>query len=261
MIIDSHAHLDMPEFDEDRADVIARAAEAGIGTIISIGINAESSLKAVNLSEDYENIRATAGIHPNMTQNTDRNDLVRITEMAGKPSVVAVGETGLDYYRDYSDKKTQKKAFLWHLELADKLNKPLVIHCRQAEDDLSAILNDWVIDKGKGLKGVIHCFSDNLKTARNYLKLGLFLSLGGYITYPSARDMENTIKELPLDKLLLETDCPFLPPQKYRGQRNEPSYITQTVNRLAEIKGLSADEISRITTENTIRLLKLERMG
>lgn len=261
MIIDSHAHLDMPEFDKDRVDVISRAAEAGVGTIVSIGIDAKSSLKAVNLSDDYASILATAGIHPNMTQDASKNDLAQIAGLAEHSKVVAIGETGLDYYRDYSDKEIQKKAFLWHLELADKLNKPLVIHCRQAEDDLLAILVDWAGIGSKGLTGVIHCFNGDLNTAEKYLKLGLHLSLGGYITYPSSKNMEKVIQKLPLDRLLVETDCPFLPPQEYRGQRNEPSYIIHTVNKLAEIKGLSADEVARITADNTTRLFNLAEIS
>jgi len=259
MIIDSHAHLDMPEFGQDRADVITRATEAGIGTIITIGIDAQSSSKAVELAKEYGNIHATAGIHPNMVKNTGRDDLALVARLAVRPDIVAIGETGLDYYHDYSDKKLQKKAFLWHLELADNLNKPLIIHCRQADDDLLSVLDDMVINKGKGLKGVIHCFNGDLKTAGKYLKLGFHLSLGGYITYPSAKDMADTILKLPLDRLLVETDCPFLPPQKYRGQRNEPSYITHTVKKLADIKCLSADEVARITADNTVRLFNLKK--
>jgi len=259
MIIDSHAHLDMPEFGQDRADVIARAKGAGVGAIITIGIDARSSSKAIELAKEHGNIHATSGIHPNMTRNASKDDLARVARLAASSQVVAIGETGLDYYHDYSDRKRQKKAFLWHLELSDKLGKPLVIHCRQADDDLITILEDLVIYKGKSLKGVIHCFSSNLKTAQMYLKLGLYLSLGGYITYPSARDMADTILKLPLDRLLVETDSPFLPPQKHRGQRNEPSYIIHTVSKLAEIKGLEAKEVSRITAENTEKLFNLKK--
>ncbi len=261
MILDSHAHLDMPEFNKDRTDVISKATEAGVGAIISIGIDAGSTLKAVKLAEDYSIIRAAAGLHPNMLKSSNEDDFTQISRLAEHPLVVAIGETGFDYYRHYSDKEAQKRAFMWHLELSYKLNKPFVIHCRQAEDDLLAILFDWVFDKSKEIKGVIHCFNGSLKIAQTYLKLGFHLSLGGYITYPSARDMANIIRKLPLDRLLVETDCPFLPPQKYRSQRNEPSYITHTVNKLAEIKGLPVDEVARITADNTSRLFNLSKIN
>ena len=259
MIIDSHAHLDMPEFGKDRHDIISRAIGAGVGAIITIGIDAGSSLKAVELAKASTNIYATSGIHPNMTQSTSKDGLSKVAILAAHPQVVAIGETGLDYYRNYSDKKHQNKAFLWHLELSDKLGKPLVIHCRQADDDLIATLENWCKIKGKGLKGVIHCFGGDIMIARRYLKLGLYLSLGGYITYPSSRNMKETIYNLPLDRLLVETDCPFLPPQKYRGQRNEPSYIIHTVNKLTEIKGLQAEEVACITTKNSMKLFNLKK--
>jgi len=252
-MIDSHAHLDMPEFATDLSEVLERATNSGVSRILSIGIDTTSSLKALELATAHAIIIASAGIHPSNAKLFDSQALADIAQMTKHPEVVAVGEIGLDYYRDYAPREKQKEVFSRQLELAAALNLPVIIHCRQAEEDLLPLLSGG----GGTAGGVIHCFSGNRKTADKYLKMGLHLSLGCYITYPSSKELAEVVKELPLDRLLTETDCPFLPPQGKRGQRNEPSYVTTVVAEIARIKGISVAEVDRATSANAIRLFKL----
>lgn len=259
-LIDTHAHLDMTEFDEDRAEMIARALDAGVGNIITAGTDLESSKKAIEISELYPGIYAAVGIHPQEAATISEADMKQIGELARHPRVVAIGETGLDFYRNYAPKTRQIQALKWHLALAAELDIPVVIHCRQAEADMLEVLHSCILDYGDKhgqYRGVIHCFSGDANMAKEYLNMGFYLSLGGYIGYPSSKGTHNAIRSIPEERLLVETDSPFLPPQSHRGKRNEPAYVPLTVRVLATIKEESYEAIAKVTTQNAQRLFHL----
>ncbi len=259
-IVDTHAHLDMNAFDRDLTDVIARALDAGVSTIITVGTNLESSKKAVKLAERYPGILATAGFHPHDVATVNKANITNLAEIAKHPKVVAIGEVGLDFYRNYSPQEKQLEVMEWQLDIAVELNLPIIVHCRQAEKDMLNLLRDWVsrhkICHGQR-QGVIHCFSGDSDAARQYLDLGFYLSLGAYIGYPASGNAYSVIRNIPEDRLLVETDCPFLPPQSHRGRRNEPAYLPLTVEALAQIREESSETVARITTENAHRLFRL----
>jgi len=263
-IIDAHAHLDMRHFDSDRDDVIRRAREAGVGTIVNVGIDLKSSRRAISLAETYPEVVAAVGIHPNDTATVSREDIDNLAALARSPQVVAIGEIGLDFYRDHSPPERQQASLEWQLALAAERDLPVIIHCRQAEQELVPLLERWAADRqcpaGRVL-GIIHCFSGPVATADKYLAMGFMISLGAYIGYPSSRDMVEVIRYLPADSLLVETDCPFLPPKNRRGKRNEPSYLPQTVGVLAEIRRESPAAIAQTTTANARRLFRLPPEG
>jgi TatD DNase family protein len=256
-IVDTHAHLDMKDFDADREAVIARAIEAGVNTILTVGTDVKSSEKAIALAEKHPQIYAAVGIHPHESTNVQKADIARIAELAKRPRVVALGEMGLDFYRNYAPRDKQFQALKWQLELAGKLSLPVIIHARQAVKEMIEILSDWIKNSHAEPPGVIHCFSENAPTARKYLEMGFYLAFGGYISYPKSHAPE-VIKTIPQDRLLVETDCPYLSPQKYRGRRNEPAYTVITVEAMAEILGMSAEAVARQTTENAKQLFKFQ---
>lgn len=258
--MDTHAHLDMRAFNKDRTDVIARALDAGVSTIITVGTNLESSKKAIELAEKYPEILATVGFHPHDVATMDSTDITKLAEIASHPRVVAIGEVGLDFYRNYSPREAQLNALKWQLDLAAKLHLPVIIHCRQAEKDMMKLLRDWASSYKSPhgqCRGVIHCFSGDSGTSRQYLDMDFYISLGAYIGYPASRSAHNVIRNIPEDRLLVETDCPFLPPQSYRGKRNESSYLPITVELLAKIRGESSETVARKTTHNAHRLFRL----
>jgi TatD DNase family protein len=258
-IVDTHAHLDMHQFDKDRTQVIARARDAGIGTIITVAVNLESSKRAISLADKYPGIVAAVGFHPHETTTVQKADISQIGELAKHRRVVALGEMGLDFYRDYSPRKAQLQVLEWQLELAAELKLPVIIHCRQAEKEMLSMLRDWTKwykDPHGQRRGVIHCFSGDSKIAEEYLDMGFYLSLGAYIGYPNTSNAHSVIRNIPLDRLLVETDCPYLPPQSYRGKRNEPAYLRLTVELLANIRGASFETVARETTENAHRLFR-----
>ena len=260
LLVDTHAHLDMGAFDEDRSETIARALNAGVSTIITVGTSLESSEKAIELAEYYTGVYAAVGVHPHDVVTIDRADITSLAEIARHPGVVAIGEVGLDFYRNYSPREAQLQVLKWQLELSAELELPVIIHCRQAEQDMLDLLHSWMLSSGtpyRQYRGVIHCFSSDSDTARDYLDMGFYLSLGAYIGYPSSSDWRDVIKTIPGDRLLVETDCPFLPPQSYRGQRNEPSYLASTVEILALIRGESYDDVAGASTKNARRLFRL----
>ncbi len=260
LLVDTHAHLDMSAFEESRTETITRALDAGVSNIITVGTDLESSQKAIELSKRYAGIFAAVGIHPHDVATIDKADIARLGEIARHSRVVAIGETGLDFYRDYSPKEAQVQALKWQLALSAELELPVIIHCRQAEEDMLDLLRSCISDYGdkhKQYRGVIHCFSSDSTTAKEYLNMGFYLSLGAYIGYPKSAVTHDTIKSIPGDRLLVETDCPFLPPQSYRGKRNEPAYLPLTVKALAAIRGESYENIAQMTTQNAQRLFSL----
>lgn len=257
-IVDTHAHLDMPEFNTDRAAVISRAVQAGVKTIVTIGIDLKSSYEAVELAHGYPGVYAAVGIHPHEAEGVSAEDIAQVEALAGKPKVVALGEMGLDFYRHHSSRDAQIKVFNWQLELSRKIALPIIIHCRQALPDMLEILGKWsAASRLNGQKGIIHCFSGDLTTVRTYIDMGFYLALGGYIGYPSSLSFREVIRDIPLDKLVLETDCPFLPPQQYRGKRNEPAYTLLTLQVVAGIKGLPVEEIAQRTTANALAVFRI----
>jgi TatD DNase family protein len=258
-IVDTHAHLDMGAFDKDREEVIARALNSGVSTIITVGTNLESSKKAMGLAERHPQILAAVGFHPHDTSSVKKADIANLAEIAKHPRVVAIGETGLDFYRNYSPREKQLEVLKWQLDLTDELKLPIIIHCRQAEQDMLALLHVWTSHhKGpqeQGL-GVIHCFSGDSSAARQYLDMGFYLSLAAYVGYPGSRSAKDVIKNIPNDRLLVETDCPFLPPQTHRGQRNEPAYLPITVEVLAKIREVPLETVAKETTQNAHHLFR-----
>ena len=250
MIIDTHAHLDFPDFKDDIDDVIKRAGEVGVEYIINVGTSVGTSVKSLELAKKYNHIYASVGIHPNSASNVSADDWSRLEALAGQSKVVAIGETGLDYYRDRSKREDQKRLFHQHLELAERHNLPVIIHNREASEDCLKIVRTY---SGR-IKGVIHCFAGSSDDVKGFLKLGFHISFAGPITFPKAENLREALKAVPVEKLLLETDCPFLAPQPKRGKRNEPSYLQYTIPVLAELYKLSVEDIKRITSLSAMNL-------
>jgi TatD DNase family protein len=259
-IIDTHAHLDMSEFDPDREMVIERAFTGGVAAIVTIGIDLESCRRTIALAQKHPRIFAGIGIHPQNAGGVTRADIDQLERLAVQPRVVAIGELGLDYLRDYAPRPQQLQVLRWELELAQKMGLPVVIHCRQAQETILPELQAWCrsypLPPGQP-RGILHNFRDEFDIAQQYLEMGFYLSIGAYLGYPTSVRLCAALGRVPLDKILIETDCPFLPPQDLRGQRNEPSYVPATVRKLAEIKGITPEEVARQTTASAIKVFKL----
>jgi len=253
MLIDTHCHLDFPEFEQDRDEVIRRAKNQGIDYIINIGSSLEGSRKSLELARRYDYIYATAGIHPHEADRFDKKQEVAIRELAKEKKVVAIGETGLDYYKNYSRADNQKPLFVSLVRLAKDLNLPLVIHTRKAQGDTLGILKEAM-----PLKAVVHCFSGDEDSLKECLDLGFFISFTCNITYKKAEDLRSLVKVVPLERLMLETDAPFLSPEGFRGKRNEPSGVRLLAEEIARIKEISVDEIAGVTTANAKEFFKLK---
>ncbi|HOA39975.1 MAG TPA: TatD family hydrolase [Halanaerobiales bacterium] len=254
LLIDTHAHLDSSRFNKDRAEVIKNARDTGVSYIVNIGADLKSSRYSVKLAREYPFIFATVGIHPHDAISLDANVLAELEKLAGEEKVVAIGEIGLDYYYDHSPRDIQRAAFIDQLVLAKKLNLPIVVHSREAEEDTISILKEHYRQGGTG---ILHCFSGSLKMAREALELGFYLAFGGIVTFKNAGGLLEVLEELPLDRILLETDCPYLSPVPYRGKRNEPAYLPYVAEKIGEIKGVSLEEVAEITTANAIRVYNL----
>jgi TatD DNase family protein len=257
-LIDTHAHLDMKEFDNDRDEVIARALAAGVTKIITVGTDISSSRKVIQLAEKYPQIYAGVGIHPHDAGRVAQSYIPQLKELAKHPKVVAIGETGLDFYRNYSPKEAQFAVLREQLELASELNLPIIIHTRRAAHETIEIIGEWIKRHPivAGPRGVIHCFSEDAPTAKIFLEFGFYISFTGAVTYPQSK-VAIVAKTVPIDKIMVETDCPFLTPQKYRGKRNEPSYVVLTAERLADALGISLEKFAAQTSENALKLFKL----
>jgi TatD DNase family protein len=254
-LIDSHCHLDSTEFDADRDEVIQRALAAGVEHMVAIGTgNGPPDLEAgVRLADKYPAFYATAGIHPHDAAKAGPEDFRRIAELLSHTKVVAVGEIGLDYHYDFAPREAQKSAFIEQMSIAAAARKPIVIHTREAWDDTVALLEKHWTPHGIG--GIMHCFSGGPVEARRALDLGFYLSFGGILTFPKATQVQESAKVAPRDRILLETDAPYLAPVPKRGKRNEPALMVHTARKLAELRGESFEEISRFTSENFQRLL------
>ncbi len=257
-IVDSHCHLDMTEFSSDRDAVLERARAAGVGMMVTIGAGGplEANDAAIALAEADERIFATVGIHPHEASLVDDGVLDTIRRLARHRKVVAIGETGLDYHYDNSPRPAQQEAFRRFVGLARELSLPLVIHLRAADDDAVRILRE---ERATEVGGVIHCFSGDAHSARSFLDLGFHLSFSGIVTFKTAAALREAAALVPADRLLVETDAPFLAPVPYRGRRNEPALVVQTAALLAHVRGESLDGVARNTRENTSRLFNLAR--
>jgi TatD DNase family protein len=260
-LIDTHAHLDFSQFDADRQDVIERAQAAGVAAIVNVGTDLRSSRRAVALASKYGMLYAAVGTHPHHAKKLDGDTLAKLRDLAQETKVVAVGEIGLDYYRNLSPPDVQRRAFRAQLAWAARLGKPVIIHDREAHDEVMDILTDWASGlKGSALAGrlgVLHTFSGDLRMANRAIDLGFFVSISGPVTYKNARELPVIVQTLPLDRLLVETDCPYLAPHPHRGKRNEPAYVRLVAGRIAELRGMPFDDLAEATTSNARRLFGL----
>lgn len=259
MLVDSHAHIDLPQFSDDLDQVLARAHQQGVGFIVNVGLDLESSRTSLLLAQQHEGVFTTVGFHPGQAPMMTGADLASLAELAGDSRVVAVGEIGLDFYRGKAHRQQQLEVFRQQLGLAAELGLPVVIHCRQAHHEVLDILDGWgkSLSLPAGGRGVMHCFSGDIELARRYIELGFLISIAGPVTYPSAIDRVDVARELPLDRLVVETDSPFLSPQLYRGKRNEPAYVSLVVDRIAQIRQVPGEVVAQATAQNAIALFGL----
>ena len=260
MFIDSHAHIDGAEFDADREAVIQRARDAGVSAILNVGTgdpNSGAFQRAVDLADTHTNVYTALGVHPHDARLFDRSAEALITKLATQSArVIAWGEIGLDFHYDNSPRDVQLKVFNRQLQLARELRLPVIIHTREAEaETIESLKSEWA---GSGLSGIMHCFSGSLGLAQEAVALGFSISFSGIVTFKKANELREIAKQVPLDKLLIETDCPFLTPVPFRGKRNEPAYVVEVARCLAELRALSLEEVGRVTTNNFNRLFRLE---
>jgi TatD DNase family protein len=254
MLIDSHAHLYWNDFDADRDEVIRRAGEAGIRYIVNIGTDLSTTQQAISLAEKYDWMFATAGIHPHDAKEAGGDSLVQLEELARHPKVMALGEIGLDYFRNLSPRDVQQDIFRKQIRIAHRVQKPVVIHDRDAHEDILQILKE---EQGSLVGGVMHCFSGDMEFAKKCLDLGFYISFAGNITYKKSV-LTEPVKYVPLDRIFLETDCPFLSPEPFRGKRNEPARVSLVAEKVAGLKGVEKSKVEEQTSENVIKLFKLK---
>lgn len=255
-LVDSHCHLDFNRFDDDRDAVVARAAAAGVTRIVVPTIDLDNCAAVLALSERYDGVFAAVGVHPNSSAEWQPTDIDHIRTLAQHPKVVAIGEIGVDYYWDKSPKTTQHTAFAAQMALAAELDLPVIVHNREASEDTVALMAASPL-AGRERAGVLHSFSAEAHIARRALDLGFYIGFTGPLTYKKADDLRQIAQTVPLDRILIETDAPFLAPHPYRGKRNEPAYVVAVADRLAALHNLSLDRIAAITTANAERLFQL----
>ena len=253
MLIDSHAHLDNERFNEDREQVIAQCGQE-LKAVVNVGYDLASSRRSMALADEYPFIYAAVGVHPHDAKDAPENYLDQLREMSRHPKVAAIGEIGLDYYYDLSPREVQQKIFKEQLALAGELNLPFIIHNRDAHGDVLQILQE---SQPFPASGVLHCFSASWEVAQACLKMGLYISLAGPVTFANAGKLKDIAQRVPLDRLLVETDCPYLTPAPFRGKRNQPTYVRHVAEQIAQLRGMAPEELARITVANTLALLKL----
>jgi TatD DNase family protein len=245
----------MPQFDRDRNEVLNRASEAGVHVIFTVGTDVTSSQQVLALSHQNPSIYAVVGIHPHNAKNLDQASLDQMREIAQDSRVRAYGEIGLDFFRNLSPPETQIEAFQEQIRLARELELPIVIHDRQAHEDVVRILRE---EGGENLQAVFHCFSGDLTMAEEVINMGFYLSVPGTITFPKARQIREVIRKIPLDRILIETDCPYLSPEPYRGMRNEPSYVRCIAEKIAEIKTVPFETVGAVTSKNAALFFQID---
>ncbi|MBI3780852.1 MAG: TatD family hydrolase [candidate division NC10 bacterium] len=252
MFVDTHAHIQMPEFDADRDEALARAKAAGIGLMVTVGYHLEASRKAVETAQCYPQIYASVGVHPHDAKHYDDKAEETLRSLSKSQKVVAIGEAGLDFYRDRSPRTAQTEAFRRQIRLAKEFGLPLIVHDRDAHQETMRLLEE---EQAEAV--VLHCFSGDLALAEKAWARGYYTSIAGPVTYPKNEPLREVARKARLDRLVLETDCPYLPPQPVRGQRNEPGHLLHTAHEVARLLGMSLDELGRLTTENARRLFHL----
>ena len=253
MIIDSHAHLDYPQLADDLPAVLARAGAAGVDRVITIGVKLSTADRPRRIAETYDNVWFSAGIHPHEAGNEDQAcDIDAIMAAADHPKCVAIGEAGLDYHYDYEPRDRQAASFRAQITAARTLGLPVIVHAREADEDIAAIIEDEMAIGA--FTGVLHCFSSGAELARRALDVGFYVSFSGILTFKSAETIQQVARDAPEDRILVETDAPFLAPVPMRGKSNEPAYTSHTLAKLADIRGTDTDNMARLTTANTMRL-------
>ncbi|MEI5909611.1 TatD family hydrolase [Bacillus spongiae] len=255
MLFDTHVHLNADQFNEDLEEVIQRANEAGVEKMVVVGFDRPTIEKAMELIETYSHIYASIGWHPVDAIDMKDEDLIWIKELTNHPKVVAIGEMGLDYHWDKSPVEIQKEVFRKQIRLAKEVKLPIIIHNREATQDVVEILKE---EGASEVGGIMHSFSGSTEIAKQCIEMNFFISLGGPVTFKNAKKPKEIARDIPLDSLLIETDCPYLTPHPYRGKRNEPAYVKLVVEEIAKQKGLTFDEVARTTTENAIKLFAIK---
>jgi len=254
MLFDTHVHLTAWQYKEDLGEVITRALEAGVTRMAVIGFDESSNAQAIKLAETYDCIYAVVGIHPSDAKSATAKSWEVIKTQLTHPKVVAIGECGFDYYHDTTFNDIQREVFEKQLEIAKEMDMPIVVHMRDSVEDVYATLKE----KGVGLSGVIHCYSGDVDMMEKFLDLGFYIGLDGPVTFKNAHSVHEVAKAVPIDRLVIETDGPYLTPTPYRGKRNEPAYVSYVAQKIAELKGLSYEEVCQITTENALKMYKLK---
>jgi TatD DNase family protein len=252
VLVDSHCHLDFPDFAAEVDEVVARARDAGVGLMVTISTKVSEFDKVRAIAERFSNVYCSVGIHPHEAASEPETDTATLVKLAAHPKVVGIGETGLDYYYEHSPREPQMRCFLAHIAAARETGLPLIVHTRDADEDTAATLKHEM-EKG-AFTGLLHCFTSSPALATEALKLGFYISLSGILTFKSAAELQETARGVPIDRLLVETDSPYLAPVPKRGKRNEPSFVVHTAAKLAEIKGVDAGVLAHHTSENFLRL-------
>ncbi len=258
MIFDTHTHYDDEQFEEDREALLLSLAEQGVGAVANMGASMRGAVDSVALAKKYSFVYAAVGIHPDHAKDLNEEEFKKLSALAAEKKVVAIGEIGLDYYWDSTEREEQKYWFKRQLALAQELQLPVVIHSREAAADTLEIMKEAYTASGKTLTGVIHCFSYGVEMAQEYLKMNFTLGVGGVSTFKNGRKLKEVIEAAPLEKIVLETDCPYLAPVPFRGKRNSSEKLHYVVAAIAELKGITEEEVERITWENACRLYRLE---
>ncbi|MBE5938157.1 MAG: TatD family deoxyribonuclease [Lachnospiraceae bacterium] len=258
-IFDSHAHYEDRRFDEDRDNLLRGMKESGVDYIVNVGSSIDTTKKTILLTEQYDFIYGSAGVHPEECKDMKDDDLLFLEEVCKHNKIVAVGEIGLDYYWDEPARDIQKKWFRKQLELAVKVNLPVIIHTRDAIEDTMNILKEYTPLMSQGIHGVIHCFSGSAQSAAEFVKMGYYIGIGGVVTFKNAKKLKEVAQEIPIENIVIETDCPYMAPEPYRGKRNDSSYLSYVVSKLAKIKGISEQEVTEITAENALRMYRMNK--
>ena len=251
MLFDTHVHLNAEQYEDDLQEVINRALEKGVQNMVVVGFDEPTIKKAIQIAETYDFIYASVGWHPVDAVDMTDEHLAWIEELAQHPKVVALGEMGLDYHWDKSPKEVQKDVFRRQIRLARKVNLPIIIHNRDATEDVVTILKEEHVEE---VGGIMHCFTGSIEVAKQCMDMNMYISFGGPVTFKNAKIPKEVATELPLDKLLIETDCPYLTPHPFRGKRNEPGYVSYVAEQIAELKGITYEELAAITTANAKKL-------
>lgn len=254
-MFDTHVHVNARQFLDDREEVIERAFAAGVKQMVVVGFDEETIKLAIEIADAYETIYAAVGWHPVDAIDYKEEHLDWLEELSAHPKVVALGEMGLDYHWDTSPKDVQEKVFRKQIQLAKKVNMPIIIHNREATEDVIRILQE---EDAQSIGGIMHCYSGTVEQLQPCLEMNFYISLGGPVTFKNAHETKEVAKNVPLDRLLIETDAPYLAPHPYRGKRNEPAYVTLVAKQIAELKGMDYEEVCKITTENALRLFRIK---